>query len=196
MELHGANGFFLNMFACPLSNKRNDQYGGNINGRLLLIKNIVKEIQAFSDYKFIISYRMGWNDNLETDIQTAQALEQIGIELIHVSLGIPFNRKVKLPGDLSYNDIIYTGTQVKKHIKIPLIAVNDIRTLIRGNVLIENNACDFVAYGKPFLADEAYLSKSLDNYDFNSCFGCKNCQWFRNGKKCPAQIKAKGITYL
>ena len=191
IELHGANGFFLNMFACSLSNKRHDQYGGNINGRLLLAKKIVKEIQAFTDDNFIISYRMGWNDNLENDIQTAQALEQIGIDLLHVSFGIPSNRKIEAPEDFPYNSIVYTGTQVKKHIHIPVIVVNDIRTLRRGNILIKNDACDFVAFGKPFLADKEFLTKSLSNYDFNPCFGCKNCQWFINGAKCPARIKTE-----
>lgn len=126
------------MFACPLSNKRNDQYAGNINGRLLLIRKIVKEIQTFADDNFIISYRMGWNDNLENDIQTAQALEKIGIDLLHVSFGIPSDRTVKVPMAFPYIDIVYTGTQVKRHIRIPVIVVNDIRTLNRGNVLIEN----------------------------------------------------------
>lgn len=191
IELHGANGFFLNMFACPLSNNRGDQYGGNINGRLLLAKKIVKEIQAFADDNFIISYRMGWNDNLENDIQTAQALEQIGIDLLHVSFGIPSKRKIKAPENFPYNSIVYTGTQVKKHIHIPVIVVNDIRTLRRGNILIKNDACDFVAFGKPFLADKEFLTKSLSNYDFNPCLGCKNCQWFRNGEKCPARIKTE-----
>lgn len=189
IELHGANGFFLNMFACPLSNHRRDQYGGDINGRLLLVKKIVKEIQAFADDHFIISYRMGWNDNLENDIQTAQALEQMGINLLHVSFGIPSDRKIKVPEDFPYNSIVYTGTQVKKHVQIPVIAVNDIRTLRRGNLLIENYACDFAAFGKPFLADKDFLTKSLSNYDFNPCFGCKSCQWFKNGKNCPARIK-------
>jgi 2,4-dienoyl-CoA reductase-like NADH-dependent reductase (Old Yellow Enzyme family) len=49
IELHGAHGFFLNMVASPLSNKRGDQYGGDINGRLLLVKKIVKEIKAFAN---------------------------------------------------------------------------------------------------------------------------------------------------
>lgn len=191
IEIHGANGFFLNMFACPISNKRNDKYGGDINGRLFLIKGIVKEIQTFADDNFIISYRMGWNDNLQNDIQTAKALEQMGIELLHVSLGIPANRNINAPEDFPYNNVVYTAEQIKKHINIPVIAVNDIRTLNRGNILVENNTCDFVAYGKPFLADENFLKESLKNHDFNPCFGCKNCKWFVSGEKCPAQIIAK-----
>ncbi len=190
IELHGAHSFFLNMLSSPISNKREDQYGGDIHGRLLLVKKIVEEIKKFTDDDFIISYRMGWNDTLDIDIKTAQTLEAMGIEMLHVSSGIPANRKLEIPSDFQFNDIVYTGSQIKKYVKVPVIAVSDIRTLRRGNILVENNLCDFVAYGKPFLADADFMEKSLENYDYKPCFGCKNCQWFVSGEKCPAQIKA------
>ena len=187
IELHGAHGFFLNMVVSPLANKRKDQFGSSFKGRLKLIKNIVDGIKAFADDNFIISYRMGWNNNLALDIQTAQALESIGIDLLHISFGIPSDRNLQIPQNIPFNQTLYTGTQIKKHIQIPLIVVNDIRTLNRGNELLEENLCDFVAYGKPFLADAAFLTKSLTNYDYKPCFGCKTCSWFISGKTCPAQ---------
>ncbi len=193
IELHGAHGFFLNMVASPSSNKRGDQYGGDINGRLLLVKKIVEEVKAFANDDFIVSYRMGWNDDLELDIQTAQALERIGIELLHISSGIPADRKLEIPSDFLFNEIVYTGIQIKKHVRVPVTVVNNIRTLNRGNALLENSLCDFVAYGRPFLADAAFLTKSLKNYDYKSCFECRTCQWFISGEKCPAQIKAKTV---
>ncbi|MDF2631798.1 MAG: oxidase [Caproiciproducens sp.] len=190
IELHGAHNYFLNMMASPISNQREDQYGGDISGRLLLIKNIAEEIKQFADDHFIISYRMGWNDNLDIDIKTAQALEAMGIEMLHISSGIPNGRKLEIPEDFQFNAIVYTGTQIKKHVNVPVIVVNNIRTLRRGNDLLENHLCDFVAYGRPFLADTDFMAKSLENYDYEPCFYCKNCNWFENGKKCPAQIKA------
>ncbi|MEA4846497.1 MAG: NADH:flavin oxidoreductase [Clostridiaceae bacterium] len=191
IEFHGAHGYFLNMVLSPLSNKREDKYGGDISGRLLLIEKIIKGIKGFAGDDFIISYRMGWNDDLKLDVQTAQALERIGIELLHVSFGIPSDRKVEVPDDFSYDDIVYTGAHIKKHVNIPVTVVNDIRTLSRGNALLEKGFCDFAAYGTPFLADEAFLIKSLNNYDYKPCFRCRNCQWFISGEKCPAQIKNK-----
>ncbi|KNF09094.1 NADH:flavin oxidoreductase/NADH oxidase [Gottschalkia purinilytica] len=116
IELHGAHSFFLNMVTSPLSNKRGDKYGGDINGRLLLVKKIVEEVKVFADDDFIISYRMGWNDDLELDIQTAQALERIGIELLHISSGIPVDRKLEIPSDFIFNEVVYTGIQIKKHV--------------------------------------------------------------------------------
>nr|WP_232035585.1 tRNA-dihydrouridine synthase [Methylomusa anaerophila] len=192
IELHGAHGFFLNIMASSLANKREDQYGGDLDGRLRLVKNIVEEIRTFADEPFIISYRMGWNGSLENDIRMAQALERGGIELLHISSGIPAVRKMEIPDEFFFNEIVYTGIQIKKNVSIPVIVVNDIRTLSRGNYLIENGLCDFAAYGRPFLADAAFMTTSLNNCDYEPCLRCKTCQWFINGEKCPAKINGVG----
>lgn len=187
IELHGAHTFFLNMVAAPASNKLKHQYGGDLNSRLLLVKKIVQGIKEFTDDNFILSYRLGWNDCLDTDIKTAQALENIGIEMLHVSSGISDERKVEIPEDFQFNEVVYTGSQIKKNVNVPVIVVNDIKTFNRGNYLLENKLCDFTAYGKPFLADANFMTKSLENFDYKPCLECRNCQWFTNGKKCPAK---------
>ncbi|MCL2761023.1 MAG: NADH:flavin oxidoreductase [Desulfuromonadales bacterium] len=191
IELHGAHTFFLNMMASPYSNKRQDEYGGDLVKRLTLVKEIVEAVKSFAGAHFIVSYRMGWSDNLDVDIQTAQALEKIGFDMLHVSTGIPQDRNLQLPTGYEYNDVVYTGCQVKKHVNIPVIAVNSIKTLERGNALIEKNCCDFVAYGKPFLADSGFVKYSKENYGYKPCFECPECKWYTDSKKCPAQIIAR-----
>ncbi len=191
IELHGAHSFFLNMMASPRSNKREDEYGGNINGRLFLLKEIIQGIQNFADDDFILSYRMGWNESLNMDIKAAQAMENMGIDMLHVSSGIPVDRKLEMPSEFSYNEVVYTGCQIKKHMNIPIIVVNDIRTFNRGNNLLENGLCDFVAYGRPFLADKNFMIRSLVDPTYDPCLGCKTCKWFENGDKCPVQIELR-----
>jgi 2,4-dienoyl-CoA reductase-like NADH-dependent reductase (Old Yellow Enzyme family) len=191
VELHGAHGFFLNKMASPLSNRRGDGYGGGLAGRLRLAEDITSGIRAFTDGRFILSYRMGWNGDLETDAETARALERMGIELLHVSAGIPWDRAIPRPQDFSYNDVAYTGTFVKRHVGIPVTVVNGLNTLRRGNALVEAGLCDFIAYGKPFLADEAFLTLSLADPDHRPCLECKTCKWFSDGSKCPAQVRSR-----
>jgi 2,4-dienoyl-CoA reductase-like NADH-dependent reductase (Old Yellow Enzyme family) len=193
IEMHGAHTFFLNMMASPHSNKRQDAYGGDLIGRLTLVKEITEGVKSFAGDNFIVSYRMGWGDSLDIDVQTSQALESMGIDMLHVSSGIPHDRKLQLPADFEYSDAVYTGCYVKKHVNIPVIAVNDIKTFGRGKVLIENNCCDFVAYGRPFLADALFIERSLINSSYKPCLECRDCQWFSNGEKCPAQMEVNAL---
>lgn len=191
IELHGAHSFFLNMMASPRSNGREDEYGGDTEGRLFLLKEIVEGIQDFADENFIISYRMGWNESMDMDVATAQAIENLGMDMLHVSSGIPADRKLEIPADFPYNEVVYTGCQVKKHVDIPVVVVNDIRTIERGNYLLENGLCEFTAYGKPFLADENFMPRSVADPTYDPCLGCENCKWFENGDNCPKQIELK-----
>lgn len=190
IELHGAHTFFLNMVSSSYSNRRKDRYGGDLTDRLTLVKEIIDGIKEFSANNFLISYRMGWCDSFSEDIETAIALEQIGIDILHVSHGIPANRKINTPPDYQYSDIVYTGCYLKKYVSIPVITVGEIKNLERGNALIIQGACDFVAYGRPFLADESFVTHSIGNMSYKSCFECHKCKWFTNGENCPAQLLA------
>ena len=125
------------------------------------------------------------------DIKTAKAIENRGIDMLHISSGIPGDRELDIPEDFHYNEVVYTGCQIKKHVNIPVIVVNDIRTMNRGIYLLENDLCDFVAYGRPFLADENFMAESLVDPAYDPCLICKRCHWFENIYKCPGQIKAK-----
>ena len=191
VELHGAHTFFLNMMASGASNRRQDKYGGDLEGRLTLVREIREGIGDAADEDFIVSYRMGWGDSLETDARTARALEKIGIDMLHVSTGIPEDRKLELPPSFPCNEVVYTGCCVKKQVGIPVIAVNGIRTLARGNALIEEGDCDFVAYGRPFLADAAFVPHSRQDMTYKPCFECRRCRWFTDGEACPARRSAK-----
>jgi 2,4-dienoyl-CoA reductase-like NADH-dependent reductase (Old Yellow Enzyme family) len=190
IEMHGAHTFFLNMMASSHSNLRQDVYGGDLTGRLTMVKEITEGIKSIAGDRLIVSYRMGWTDSLDNDVQIAHVLEDIGIDMLHISYGIP-ERTLSLPADYPYSNSVNIGAHVKEQVSIPVICVNNIKTLGRGNALIESNCCDFVAFGRPFLADESFIEKSVHNSDYKPCRECRNCQWFVNGDTCPAQLAAK-----
>lgn len=210
VELHGANMFFLNLFSSPISNHRTDAYGGDLKGRLHLAERIIHEIQKFSDENFILAYRMGWNEDLETDIATAKALEGLGIELLDISYGIreadrfmpkeyppvicyPGSSRDKLygPEDFPYNDVVYTGARIHKHVNIPVILVDEIWTFARGEALLEQKDGDLIAFGRPFLADPDFVEKSREDEEFDGCFRCAACAWFDDYKRCPREIQRR-----
>lgn len=188
VELHGAHTHFLNMMASSRSNGRKDSYGGSLGNRLRLAREIVGGIRESAGEGFLVSYRMGWGEDLDDDARIAQALQSAGVDILHVSSGIPENRDLKVSAAPEFNEVVYSGCQVKGHVGIPVIAVDGIGTLARGNRLIERGACDFVAYGRPFLACGAFAERGRNDMDFRPCFECRTCKWFTDGRKCPAQI--------
>jgi 2,4-dienoyl-CoA reductase-like NADH-dependent reductase (Old Yellow Enzyme family) len=195
VELHGAHGYLLNQFASSFFNRREDEYGGSIEKNLRLADEIIREIRDECGDDFIIGYRLGANSpTLEDGIKIAVYLAKSGVDLLHVSHGGSLLNLPRTPKDFEFNWIVYSGITIKKHVNIPVIAVNEIKTQERASWLIENDLVDFVALGRPQLADPAWVNHVKNNEQVNICSSCKpKCRWYENSDLCPAVIRSQTI---
>ncbi|MFZ5352474.1 MAG: tRNA-dihydrouridine synthase [Bacillota bacterium] len=186
IELHGAHGYLISQFASPITNKRTDEYGGSLENRIRFAKEIILKIKERVSKNFIIGYRMGGNEpTLDEGIQIAGMLEAYGVDLLHVSAGMPGDVLPSAPEGFPNNWIVYMGTEVKKHVSIPVIVVNGIRTPTAAEYLINKNLADFVAIGKGILADPNWTLHAQNAQSINACKECKRCMFYSNGSKCP-----------
>ena len=135
VEIHGAHMYLLCQFATPLVNKRTDEYGETLEGRLKFAKDIITGIRNETGTDFIISYRLGANaPGLEDGINIANELEHYGVNILHVSHG-GMNNPVEIPPNFNYNWIVFSGTEIKKHVHIPVIVA---RLVLKWDVLKHN----------------------------------------------------------
>jgi len=191
VEIHGAHGYLISQFVSPVVNKRNNEYGGTLKNRTKFSVEIIKKIRKETGHNFIIGYRMGGNEpHLEDSIEIAKLLAAAGIDLLHVSAGMTTKEHPVAPVDFPYNWIVFCGTEIKKHVKIPVITVNGIRTPKQAAFLIENELADFVAIGRGLLVDPQWVQKARWNMDIISCEECSRCHWFTCIEKCPRYIKS------
>ena len=154
IELHAAHGYLLCEFLSPLSNTREDIYGGNLENRCRLVLEIVKEIKQKVDLPLIVRIsadewmKDGWNIN--DSIYLSKELEKLGVDAIHVSSGGNQEKTDKTPKI----EPLYQSNwakEIKKEINIPVIAVGLVTTALEGEKLLEEKYCDFVAYGRELL---------------------------------------------
>jgi 2,4-dienoyl-CoA reductase-like NADH-dependent reductase (Old Yellow Enzyme family) len=189
IELHGAHGYLLNQFASSLFNKRDDNYGGNHDKNLKLATDIIHGIREQCGNDFIIGYRLGANSpTLDDGIVIAGKLEAAGVDILHVSHGGNLLNLPRTPKGFEYNWIVYSGITIKSHVRIPVIAVNEIKTADRAEWLIANNHADFVALGRPQMADPEWTNHVKNNEEIVRCLGCKpKCRWYEDSNFCPAR---------
>ncbi len=187
IELHGAHGYLIGQFMSPITNKRGDNYGGDLTGRSTFACQIIEMVKSSTGSdNFIIGYRMGGNEpTLDEGRKIAKILEDAGIDLLHVSSGIEGNTIPKPPLDFDYSWIVYCGTEIKKHIRIPVIVVYRIKTPEQGKYLIENNMADLIAVGRGQLCDTDWANKARDGLKVIKCLECAKCFWFDEIEKCP-----------
>ena len=187
VELHGAHGYLLSQFASRIANHRNDRYGGDLDGRLRLAQEIIEGIRAdVSDRSFIITCRMGCNEpQLDDGIAIAQALEQYGVDALHVSSGFGGSPEPVAPDDFQGSWIAWGGSEIRKHVRVPVIAVYGIRTHEQATWLLDGRV-DMVAMARGLLVDPDWALKAETGEDIVSCLECKpRCKWFKDGRDCP-----------
>lgn len=171
IEIHGAHTYLLSQLNSSLWNIRNDKYGGDFARRMYFNKSLIERTRDLFDDNFILGYRMGGNEStLEEGIKIAKYLEGLGVDIIHVSTGVPdpkFKQEAKIdnfPADFPLDWVIYMGTVIKKHVNIPVIGVRKIKTEEQASYLIENNLLDFVAVGRAMIFMPHWMDKAKKSY--------------------------------
>lgn len=184
VELHGHEGYLLDQFKTALWNCRTDKYGGDLMGRMQFPLFVIKNIQKTAGDDFPIIYRYGLEHKLEggrtreEGLSIAKILERAGIAALHVDAGCyenwywPHPPEYQPPGCM-----VEMAEQVKHHIKIPVITVGRLGYPQIADTVIEEGKADFVALGRPLLADPEFPNKARRGQveDIRPCIGCHEC---------------------
>ncbi len=190
VELHAAHGYLLSQMASPVTNLRNDEYGGTLQKRIKLAIDIINGIRSACGTDFTIGVRMGgYEPQYEQGIEIAKNYESAGANYLHVSWGIlGQDKKVpEVPEGFRCNAIVYSASLVKKNVKIPVIAVNGINTVQNGEWLLKNGYADMIAYCRPILATPDFARRVAEGEKETTCIRCKNCFWFTEPSRCPGR---------
>jgi 2-enoate reductase len=181
IELHGHEGYLMDQFTTALWNKRMDKYGGDLMGRMNFVLSIIKVIQEKVGTGFPIVYRYGLEHKIEggrtaeEGIEMARILERSGVAALHVDAGCYDNWY--WPHPPIYQPPGCMADMAKPHVKIPVITVGRFGYPDLANRTIAEGKADFVALGRPLLADPDFASKAKRGQaeEIRPCIGCHEC---------------------
>lgn len=165
VEVHGAHGFLLNQFYSPLTNDREDEYGGSFENRIKLPLEIVKRVREEIGDKLLL-YRLGSDDldkngtTIEDSKKFAKKLEEEGVKIIDVSGGICGSRPESLVGKQGY--FIPQASEIKESVNVPVIGVGGITYPNFANKAVREGLVDLVAVGRAHLSDPKWSVKALE----------------------------------
>jgi NADPH2 dehydrogenase len=192
IELHGAHGYLISQFLSPIVNKRTDAYGGRLTKRVRFVNEIISEIRKAAGEDFIIDCRMGgFEPDQESGIKIAKLMEKAGVDILHVSSGMDTvllkdaATEPVVPVGFEYNWIAYSGIEIKKNVRVPVIVCNGIKTPERAEYLVKNGMADLAAIGKSLLVNPEWANEAQQKQDVKVCIECKVCAYFRPGAVCP-----------
>lgn len=185
--LHCAHMYLCGQFLSPWANKRMDEYGGDLNGRLKFVIEVIRRIRENIGNKPIVCRINGEEPeggNTLEDIQIiARRLEEIGVDAIGVSVGFGAAIKARefipsvAPMRFPQGCIIHLAENVKKAVSIPIIIANKIRDVDFAEKILRDGKADLIALGRPLIADPDYPKKASEGRinDIVPCTSCCKC---------------------
>ncbi len=182
VEVHGAHGYLVNQFISPYSNRRDDIYGGDQDGRFRFAREIVREIKREVGPDFPVIFRFSSSElvrggyDLEYILPLLTLLEEDGVDAFHVSCGVydsPGNPTCPgLHHPEGFN--VDRASRVREIVSRPVIVVGKLHDPRLAERVIREGRADLVAFGRQHLADPHFLAKAAEGRyeDIRFCLSC------------------------
>jgi 2,4-dienoyl-CoA reductase-like NADH-dependent reductase (Old Yellow Enzyme family)/thioredoxin reductase len=182
VEVHAAHGYLITQFLSPSTNRRDDGYGGDFDRRLRFLLEIVAALKAQAPGLAVL-VRLSADEMVpgglvpEDTVRIAERLESAGVDALHVSACnyASFARGMMIqPMSVPDGALLPLAAQVRAAVSIPVIAVGKIRTPELAESALAAGQADFIAIGRPLLADPDWPAKAAVGraQDIRPCIAC------------------------
>lgn len=181
VELHAHDGYLLDQFQTALWNFRTDKYGGDWERRLRFPLEVIAAIKRAVGKDFPIIYCFGLTHYLEggrgieEGLEISRKLEAAGVDAFHIDAGCYETRYWALPPPTQPPGcMVDLAAMVKKVVKVPVTAGGRLGDPQLAESILQDGKADFVALGRPLLADPDWPNKVKDGRqeDLRPCIGC------------------------
>lgn len=179
--VHCGHGWLINQFLSPWFNHREDEYGGSLENRTRLAKEIFRAIRENVGSGFPIEMRMSGSElfeggyDLEEGCRIAHEMEDY-VDLIHVSAGSYqfgfFN--THLPMFAEHGANVYLAAEIKKHVSKPVATIGAINDPAMMEDILASGKADVIYMARELLADPFLPNKVMAGQE-NSIVKCLRC---------------------
>lgn len=165
VEIHSAHGYLLNQFYSPLTNKREDEYGGSLDKRLNIHREVIRAVRKEVGPNYFVSIRLGGSDymeggsTIEDAVYACKVFEDEGVNLISLTGGMCRYTRVDNTEPGYFKDM---SKAVKKVVKIPVLLTGGVKKIEEAEALLKEGAADIIGVGRELLKDPKWADKSFN----------------------------------
>jgi anthraniloyl-CoA monooxygenase len=159
VEFHAAHGYLMSSFISPLTNQRQDEYGGSLENRCRYPLEVFKAMREVWPQDKPMSVRISAHDWAPGGItpddatQVAKLFQDAGADIIHVSSGQVVKEEQPVYGRMFQ---VPFSDQIRNELHVPTITVGNIFEADHVNTIIAAGRADLCALARPHLADPAW----------------------------------------
>jgi 2,4-dienoyl-CoA reductase-like NADH-dependent reductase (Old Yellow Enzyme family) len=187
VQLHGAHGFLINQFLSPLTNRRNDEYGGSIENRSRFVLEVYRKVRKTvgDDYPVLIKLNAadhtGGGLEIDDSVYAAKKLAEAGINAIEVSAGTsasgeksPVRTKINKSEKEAYN--LKLARRIKDAVSCPVIVVGGFRSYRVAEKAIREDGMDYISMARPLIREPGLANRWLQgDRKRATCISCNKC---------------------
>lgn len=183
IELHAAHGYLLGQFLSPLTNRREDEWGGDFDRRLRFPTAVIAAVKGVIGKHRPLIYRFSGDEfvpgglTIEDSELIAPHLVAAGADALHVSAGIMDCMEFVIePMSMPEGWRLYLSRRVKAKVNVPVVTVGQIRHPSMAERALVNGDADLIALGRPLLVDPFWPAKAKTG-KVDEIRPCTSCNW-------------------
>jgi 2,4-dienoyl-CoA reductase-like NADH-dependent reductase (Old Yellow Enzyme family) len=184
VEIHAAHGYLISQFHAPFENRRTDEYGGSLENRARFGLDVLRAVKAAVPSLGVI-YRLSVEDYFDGGLTYGEGrviaiwAAQAGADALHVTAGHYRSKPTahRMIPPMTYPDgpFIEFAADIKKAIKVPVIAVARLGDPDLATSVVESGKADFIALGRTLVADPQWVDKLRRGEPIRRCLACNTC---------------------
>jgi 2,4-dienoyl-CoA reductase (NADPH2) len=180
VEILGSAGYLISQFLSPVTNMREDPYGGSLENRMRFGVEVVEKVREAVGPGYPIIMRLAGNEFMEGGNTNEEAqrfaseLEKAGVDLFNVTGGWHETRIPQLTMFVPRQAFTYLAQGIKGAVSVPVLASNRINDPRVGEAVIQQGEADLVTMARALLADPDLPRKAVQGEE-DRIFHCIAC---------------------
>ena len=181
VELHFGHGYLVHQFLCPLTNRREDDYGGDLDNRMRFGRGVLSAVRDRVGRDYPVGIRLS-DYNTPGGLTPEEAGEVVArlcaektVDYVSGSMGSPYSIATMLGGmDQPAGYMLSSATPILAHADVPTMIAGRYRTLEEGDQAIKEGLGDMVSFVRPMIADPDLVAKTArgETERVRPCIAC------------------------
>lgn len=185
IEIHAYGGYLTDQFLTRRWNKRKDEYGGDLDGRMHFLRDLIEIAKEVGGervpviVKFCPDHYLPSEDgyrNIEEGLELARKIIDCGVDALHVDAGCHDDWYLAMPPDYIQEMTLQarSAKAVKEISPVPVLTHGRYSDVEKGNSVLRHDVCDFAVIGRGLLADPDLPNKLAEGRaeDIRPCISC------------------------
>jgi 2,4-dienoyl-CoA reductase-like NADH-dependent reductase (Old Yellow Enzyme family) len=188
VQLHSAHGYLFSEFLSPFTNRRQDKWAGSLENRLLLHREVYREMRRLTGADYPLFIKLGVEDGFagglafSEGMEAAKILADMGFDALEISSGVRGDKyegteyKTKINKPVREGYFRTWAREIKKGVNVPVMAVGGLKSIAMMEEMIQNKEADFISLCRPLITEPALIRAwELEPQKKPRCEYCNRC---------------------